>query len=236
MSVKFKVPNLTTGHKLDNKDALAFMLGGNSWFTFKSLKTNKDFSFGIIDAKVWSASERKKVATPERKNVFLFIGANQVVVGKSYAWMGSILQDKQTGEWRYSPGRTRDLPDECEGEKAFMFVFNSFLAGTRLPLLEIWHQGVCACCGKRLTVSKSIELAIGPVCGKKLTALREKLNQDIEFRRQVAQQTLNKSTNRVNKDGIIDRVLGATPKRPTSGVPQGNLFNDLPDHSKGVKR
>lgn len=233
---KFKVPNLTTGHKLNNNDALAFMLGGNSWFTIKSLRTGQDYSFGITDAKVRDIRSGKWVSTPERKNVWLFIGASQVVAGKSYGWMGSLLQDVRTGQWRYSPGRNRELPQDCAGEKAFMFVFNSFLNGTKLPQLEIWHQGICSCCGKKLKLSESIELGWGPVCMKRRKEALEHLHKLIEQRKITAENVLKNSPNRVDKTNIIDETLGRTQQRPTSGNSQGNLFSNLPDHSTGVKR
>jgi hypothetical protein len=35
--------------------------------------------------------------------------------------------------------------------------------------VEVWHEGFCGKCGKRLTVPNSIEIGIGPDCIKKLS-------------------------------------------------------------------
>ena len=38
--------------------------------------------------------------------------------------------------------------------------------------MELWHQGVCAVCGRKLTNSKSIQSGIGPRCKRKLHDVR----------------------------------------------------------------
>lgn len=230
MSNKFKVPNLTTGHKLNNNDALAFMLGGSAWFTLKSLNTGKDFSYGIVDSYNYEGHglNRKKVANPDLKFVYLFIGANQAVQGKDYAYMGWIRK-MNNGQWVYNFGQAKSkLDPNHPGEKAFSFVFHSFLNGTKLPTLEIWHQGICACCGKRLKLSESIELGWGPVCMKKRKEALENLHKLIETRKVNAQNVLASNPNRPDKTGLIEKVL---PIHKSSGAPQGNLFSNLPDHS-----
>ena len=59
--------------------------------------------------------------------------------------------------------------------------------GLDLPdVVEIWHEGGCKCCGKKLTVPASIELGMGPDCAEshgKLddwNALNRKLGSDLD--------------------------------------------------------
>lgn len=33
--------------------------------------------------------------------------------------------------------------------------------------MEVWHEGSCGCCGRKLTVPESIALGIGPKCAEK---------------------------------------------------------------------
>lgn len=40
-------------------------------------------------------------------------------------------------------------------------------AGQDLPECEVWHEGRCGRCGRKLTVPESIETGIGPDCAKR---------------------------------------------------------------------
>jgi hypothetical protein len=60
--------------------------------------------------------------------------------------------------------------------KAFAWTW-SHIVGEVLPneQLEIWHEGRCARCNRRLTVPASIASGFGPECAGKagITAMRE---------------------------------------------------------------
>jgi len=53
--------------------------------------------------------------------------------------------------------------------KAFEFFHNQVLVHGRLPAqLEVWHEGRCCRCARKLTVPSSIEAGIGPECADRL--------------------------------------------------------------------
>ena len=49
----------------------------------------------------------------------------------------------------------------------FPWVWNRLTNHLGLPeVIEIWHEGCCGCCGRRLTVPASVELGYGPDCAE----------------------------------------------------------------------
>ena len=144
-------------NKLKNEDALAFILGGRARFTLKSLQTNVDFSFQIVNQKV--LKNNKRVQNPDLKFVSLFIGSNQSVKGRAYAYFGYIV--RRNWGWQYVFSPKAKMPENNLGVRAFKFVFNNLLTGRKMPTLEVWHEGICACCGKTLKLSESIEMGWG---------------------------------------------------------------------------
>ena len=207
-------------HKISNEDALAFILGGKAKFTFKSLNTGVDFSFEVKDAKDKFASAKagKTVYNPNFKFVSLFIGANQAVRGRAYAYFGTISRTKNN--WGFNIAAKNQLRNENPAITAFSFVFNRLLNGVQLPTLEIWHEGRCCCCGRALKLSESIELGWGTVCLGHRQGMREQLESDIAQRKLVAQTTLNEIK---NKESIVAQVIKGVK------LPQGNLFSSIPD-------
>lgn len=203
------------GHKIANSDALAFILGGKARFTFKSLNTGNDFSYEVKNAFKRDANG-KKVPIENLKFVSLFIGANQRVKGRAYAYMGYLTKTKYGWEFRQTE-KSKVLPNDL-AIISFQYVFNNLLMGRFMPTLEIWHEGTCCCCGKELKLSESIELGWGPVCLGRRKGMLELLKENIEERRQAALFQMELLKQRM-------------PKQKTSTVNtlQANLFNNLPD-------
>jgi hypothetical protein len=70
--------------------------------------------------------------------------------------------------------------------KVLPWVWNRMESGKGLPeSVEVWHEGACVKCAKRLTVPASIELGFGPDCAKTLgihgewKLLDKKLGRDL---------------------------------------------------------
>lgn len=50
-------------------------------------------------------------------------------------------------------------------QKAFRWLWVQLTKGNELPdKVEVWHEGRCGACGRRLTVPESIAQGLGPVC------------------------------------------------------------------------
>jgi hypothetical protein len=75
------------------------------------------------------------------------------------------------------------LPPTDKGdllEKMFSWTWARAHKGLLPETIEVWHEGACCYCAKRLTVPASIELGMGPDCAEErgFYPLWEKLNQN----------------------------------------------------------
>ena len=61
-----------------------------------------------------------------------------------------------------------------DSSKVFDFDLAKLVAGTLPEFVEVWHEGCCGKCGKRLTVPSSIENGLGPECIKTLTKMEKR--------------------------------------------------------------
>jgi hypothetical protein len=129
----------------DPKAALAFMLAGKSTVTLVSQRTGARFTYRIKrvypDAPLFA--------------VKLLTGPNN---DQDYRRFAKIMD-----------GSLSLVTGSCAGEespsyRAIRWVFEHLMQGAMPPLVEVWHEGRCGRCGRRLTVPESIGIGIGPDC------------------------------------------------------------------------
>lgn len=131
------------GGKLDHSKAIDFILAGNSHTTFLNTESKNRFTFQV----------RK-----HKKDDIFFVS---VLTGPdSYTFIGSIKQNK----YKHSPKST--ISAAAKSVKTFEYVFNKLVINTLSEIVEIWHEGSCGKCGKRLTDPKSIKSGFGTFCLK----------------------------------------------------------------------
>ncbi len=144
-------------HKITSaKIALTFMLAGNAYFTVRSTKTGTRYTFRIAKAKDDKNSERFHADT---YFVSMLTGSSNE---SDYSYMG-IIRDKQfrtTARSRFVANSTPVL--------AFKWMFSILLADHMPSTMELWHEGRCGRCGRKLTVPESIEAGIGPECATRM--------------------------------------------------------------------
>ena len=173
-------------HKLNNADALAFMLGGKATFTLKSLQTGKHFTYKVFNSSKFANGV--KTSNPFFKFVHLMTGSDNE---RSYTYTGYI---RATGEsWSFDidkgnveKGRKAKVTEQTLGVIALNFVFNNLLIGKEMPFLEFWSSGACSGCGRLLTNEKSLELSMGPVCLPRHKKLLKALEASIQARKMEA--------------------------------------------------
>jgi hypothetical protein len=124
-----------------------FALGGNATFTAVSKKTGARFTF--------------KVCKPSKEKPFFV----SVLTGQDnendFTFLGTIFDGG-----KYVKGRRSSILESAPSAVAFEFVWNR---SYDLPEgVEIFHEGKCCCCGRKLTVPESIASGVGPECAKKL--------------------------------------------------------------------
>ena len=131
------------------KEIRAFMLAGRAVVTLVSEKTGTRFTY-----RLW----RKNPTMPT------FVG---VLRGSSnetdFQFLGTVFPD---GAYHHSYKST--IGEGAPSAKAFEWVWKYIAAGRMPPMVQVWHEGRCGRCGRRLTVPESISSGIGPECAKYL--------------------------------------------------------------------
>src|ERR1019366_4832357 len=71
------------------------------------------------------------------------------------------------------PAWTRKVSTVSESDTrvlAWNYLWDRVLRGLLPANLEVWHEGKCGRCGRKLTVPESIERGIGPECERLMAA------------------------------------------------------------------
>lgn len=127
----------------------AFLLAGNATFTVVSKKTGSRFTFRV---------RRPKPDSPHF--VTVLTGSDNE---HSYTFLGTIFAD---GTYRH--GRKSSISESAPSARAFAWFYGMLTSPERLAAqAEVWHEGRCCRCGRKLTVPSSIEAGIGPECAGK---------------------------------------------------------------------
>jgi hypothetical protein len=123
-----------------------FALGGNATFTALSTKTGARFTFKV------------RQPSPDKPHfVSLLSGPDNE---GDYAFMGTIFNGD-----KYVPGKRSHIGQDAPSAKAFRFIWER---ADNLPEgVEIFHEGKCCCCGRKLTTPESVTRGVGPECAKK---------------------------------------------------------------------
>lgn len=136
--------------QINQEEFIKFLTAGNATFTIKSLKTGNHYTY--------------KVQAADDKPIFFIKFLNGPDNTSNFKEL-AILQLKD-GVPELNP-RSIFERDKLV-YKAFDFVFwRCLIKLASHPGIEIWHEGRCCRCGRKLTVPESIESGIGPECATK---------------------------------------------------------------------
>lgn len=123
--------------------SLNFILGGKSFVTFLNKKTDNRFTFKVVKHK---------------KDDIYFVN---VLTGPDiYSFIGTIKDKK------YKHSYKSNISCESQSVKVFNYILNKLQTNNLPDFIEVYHDGKCGKCGKRLTVPSSIESGFGPDCIK----------------------------------------------------------------------
>ena len=135
------------GHNIkDSKQSLKFMFAGKSIVTFLNTKTDNRFTYKIKGLK--------------NSNLFFISVLTNPDV---YTYIGTVV------EGNYNHGKKSSVSKDAQSVKVFEFMLNKLKSNNLPDFLEVWHEGFCGKCGRRLTVPNSILTGIGPECFKTLS-------------------------------------------------------------------
>jgi len=151
----------------DSAAVREYVMGGRSTFTVVSVKTQARYTFRVriptIRARNQAAGEtieqyrdRKAAALQGPRTVEAMTGSDNYC---DYTTIGTIDAEGNFTEKSWAPRKV-------EGRKAGFVWFWQALnqAAEKLAQCEVWHDGHCGCCGKKLTVPESLSTGIGPIC------------------------------------------------------------------------
>lgn len=141
------------------QDALNFIMSGRAVFTIVSKRTGKRFTYRVDANK---NAVRQGMPDIGFRFVKLLSGPDNE---NSFSYLGTIIG----GVYRH--GAKSKVKQEADSVVALEWVLRE-LSMDRInsEKLEIWHEGKCGKCGRRLTVPASISTGLGPECVK--TAFR----------------------------------------------------------------
>ena len=138
------------GHCLTNEDAKNFLLAGKSITTFLNSESGNRYTYKI-----------SKKKNSERDIYFV-----KVLTGRDnesdYTFFGSIYNNN------FKWSQKSSIKEDATSVKVFSYVFTNLFQNKLDSRIQIWHEGFCGKCGRKLTVPESILNGIGPECAKKL--------------------------------------------------------------------
>lgn len=146
---------MTERHRLTAaSDIAAYIMAGNATFTLVSRRTGNRYTYKF----------RRRTYDSGRELLFasLLSGPDNE---NSYTYLGVV--DNR--------GVKRTIGSRVTASAQSLIVINWFVSqlarGKVSDLLEVWHEGRCGRCGRKLTVPESIQRGLGPHCaGRQLGA------------------------------------------------------------------
>jgi hypothetical protein len=144
-----KIPERAPGALESANDVLRFIFGGNATFTLRSAKTGARFTYKIRQPGIGKPFFASVLSGQNNETDFDYVG--------------------------FIPAATRDVlvagnkgkPD-APSFKALAWTVYQLATKARIPEhLEVFHEGRCCACGRKLTTPESILSGIGPECAKK---------------------------------------------------------------------
>lgn len=130
------------------------ILAGNATITLKSVETEARYTYKITKAKEERADGTrpyfvKLLVGPDNSSDFEYIGVLEPGKGVRTTAASQVRQDSKP-------------------VKALSWVVQNLDKNYLSPKVEVWHEGICMRCGRKLTVPESIELGLGPECAGKV--------------------------------------------------------------------
>jgi hypothetical protein len=152
------------GRITDVVAARRYITAGRATVTLVSEATGTRFTYRVSTPR---DKETGEPVTDGTLMVGLLTGPDNTA---SYTWLGRIARNiLWIGRKNPKPG---DISKDAPSAKAIDYVWRHLLRGQMPPKAQIWHEGSCGRCGRKLTVPESVERGIGPDCAGKMGSFR----------------------------------------------------------------
>jgi hypothetical protein len=138
--------------RLTSLDAIKeFLAAGKAVITLVSLRTAVRYTYKISQSK-------------DNANMFFVALLSGPDNETDYNYLGFIRNGV------YAHGVKSKISADAGSAIAFSWFYGRIAAGVLPDNVEVWHEGRCGRCCRKLTVPASIERGIGPECAGKLGA------------------------------------------------------------------
>jgi len=137
------------GYIDDVQTALDFMFGGNATFTLVSLKTQTRYTF--------------RLRSKDDGNLFFASTLTGPNNDDDYTYLGTYWPHDGRGLHAGKKGNAQDVRF-----KGLAYLIRKLKAGEFPHDVEMWHEGRCGRCNRKLTDPVSIARGLGPECAGKV--------------------------------------------------------------------
>lgn len=128
-----------------------FAFSGKAIFTIRSLATGQRYTYKF-----------KKVDDKDLWFVSYLVGADNE---NDYAYIGVVDGDDRF----FRLTKKSILGDDSTPVKALRYMLGNVIVNDTIPAqLEIWHEGRCGRCARKLTVPESVARGFGPECATRI--------------------------------------------------------------------
>jgi|SRR5215469_10214411 len=140
----------------DAQLAAEYAVAGNATLTLRSTRTNTRYTY-LVKAPMDKETGKRKPGN------MLFVGLLTGPDNESdYTYLGVLRNDE------FVITKASKMREDSEPVKAFRYFIKKVFMEHEIPeQLEVFHDGTCGRCGRKLTVPESVESGIGPECAKK---------------------------------------------------------------------
>jgi hypothetical protein len=130
-------------------DCRRFAEAGNAVLTLQSARTGTRFTYRVRKSEDGSIHFVSLLNGPDN--------------GSNYSYFGYIRR----GVF-FHGGQKARVGRDAPSAKAFDYFWRAVSQDVLPAALEVWHEGRCCRCARRLTVPGSIALGIGPECAERM--------------------------------------------------------------------
>lgn len=145
---------MNTKLPLSVENAKRALLAGKAIVTLKNTTTDNHFTY-----KIKQASNRDGSAS-DRFFVSVLSGPDN---NTNYRYAGLISMNNKS----LTTTKNSKVGEDAPSFRVFRTVVNNLFAGSleeKFPSVQIWHEGKCCKCGKKLTDPDSLSRGLGPHC------------------------------------------------------------------------
>lgn len=156
---------VTPGRMTSAEDVKAYLLAGNAHVTLVSTKTGTRFTYRVRSV------ERPADGSPPGPVTHFVSLLTDPDNERGYTYIGHVADYTRGDGLAYVHGRKSKVGADAPGAKAFAWFFAKVILGGEMPdVMEVWHDGRCSACGRKLTVPESIARGLGPECAGRRAA------------------------------------------------------------------